>query len=417
MGDRMRRVLGFAFIAVLAAGSAHAADVPITGFKLIVVDKTVASGRAKAVFIAKDPAVTKGTGSDPTQIATTLDIAYDDANGTFKMPQGASWTANSVSVAKYVNGGAPAGGAVRVGLIRPASLLKVVGKSLGDTALDISTAPTGAVYVAATVVNGAEVTRLCTQFTGCVHTQIAGGTGYKLTCVGNSTGDASCTGDCVSTSGNFCVLLNGTIHDSATDLQWETKTTAVGSGVNAADLHDVDNGYRWAGTCSVTTSKQCQPNAAAETACKAQTPAGFWANGCEQCVGAEGTCTVAAPAITTVWDWLTQVNAAHYAGHTDWRLPSQSGCDTCYTGPPTYSCTSCAPHELETILLSSYPSCPTNPCIAPVFGPTQSNGYWSSATRVSNPNDVWGIDFTNGYVNLAYTKSLLFWVRAVRGGS
>ena len=47
----------------------------------------------------------------------------------------------------------------------------------------------------------------------------------------------------------------------------------------------------------------------------------------------------------------------------------------------------------------------------------KSNGYWSSATRGTNPNDVWGIDFTNAYVNLAYTTSLIFYVRAVRGGS
>ena len=398
-------------------GATRAADVPVTGLKLIVIDKTVASGKAKAVFIAKDAGVTKGVGTDPTQISTTLDIAFDDANGTFHMDPGGNWRVNSATVAKYVSTSAPIGGGTKVGVVKPASLVKVVGKSLGDIPLDISIAPTGTVYAAVTIVNGAETTRLCTQFAGCEQRSIAGGTGYKLVCKEGSTGDSSCTADCVSRTGDLCVLLNGTIYDEATRLQWEPKTTAVGSGVNAADPHDVDNGYRWAGSCSVNTSKLCQPNDDAEAACKAQTDAGVWANGCEQCVGGDGTCVVAPPGITTVWDWVSQLNAAHYAGHTDWRLPSQAGCDSCYTGPPTHSCTTCAPHELETILLGTYPTCPSSPCISPVFGATQSNGYWSSATRGTNPNDVWGIDFTNAYVNLAYTKSLLFYVRAVRGGS
>jgi hypothetical protein len=36
---------------------------------------------------------------------------------------------------------------------------------------------------------------------------------------------------------------DGTVTDLQTGLQWEQKTTAVGSGVNLADPHDVDNTY------------------------------------------------------------------------------------------------------------------------------------------------------------------------------
>jgi hypothetical protein len=227
------------------------------------------------------------------------------------------------------------------------------------------------------------------------------------TSTSTTTSSTTSTTICVATSGSFCDLGNGTIYDSATGLQWEKKTTTVGSGVNATDLHDVDNPYQWAGTCSVATSKLCQPNLAAETACKAQTPAAFWVNGCEQCVGGEGTCTVAAPAITTVWDWVTQVNAANYAGQTDWRLPSEDGRNA---GPSTEL-------ELESILPGPYPTCGTSPCIASIFGPTLSNGYWSSTTRDVSLADTIGIDFTNGFINPGYTKSFTFWVRAVRGGS
>jgi hypothetical protein len=224
------------------AGLAGAADVPITGLKLIVVDKLAASSSAKAVFVAKDPGITKGLGTNAAAIEATLDIAYDSASGQFVMPQGSNWLVNSASVGKYVNKTAPVGGAVKVSVIKPASLVKVVGKSLGDTPLDISGAPTGTVYVVDSIVNDGETTRLCTQFTGCVHKVIAGGTGYKLICKGNSTGDAACTAapSCVATSGTFCDLGGGTVADWATGLQWEQKDTAVGSGL--------------AGTCTTWTT-------------------------------------------------------------------------------------------------------------------------------------------------------------------
>jgi hypothetical protein len=220
----------------------------------------------------------------------------------------------------------------------------------------------------------------------------------------------------VATSGTFCDLGDGTVYDSATDLQWEQKTTTVGSGVNAADLHDVDNTYRWAGTCSVTTSKRCQPNLAAETACKAQTGMGDWASGCEQCTGGEGTCTVSST-ITTVWDWLAQVNTANYAGHSDWRLPSESGCNTCWTAGAggLFECTSCDDHELETILLSSFP-CGTSPCIDSIFGPTEFSLYWSASTSATAPTSAWVVGFGAGNV-FANSKTGFGYVRAVRGGS
>jgi polyhydroxybutyrate depolymerase len=94
---------------------------------------------------------------------------------------------------------------VKVSVIKPASLVKVVAKSLGDTPLDISSAPTGNVYVVDTIVNDGETTRLCTQFAGCVHKVIAGGTGYKLICKGNGTGDFACTAAFPSTTSTSIV--------------------------------------------------------------------------------------------------------------------------------------------------------------------------------------------------------------------
>jgi hypothetical protein len=135
-------------------------------------------------------------------------------------------------------------------------------------------------------------------------------------------------------------------------------------------------------------------------------------DGCEQCGDGEGTCVVTPPAITTVWQWLSDVNAAAFAGHGDWRLPSQSGCNSCFTGDPTFACSSCSAHELETILLAPY-FCATSPCIDPIFGPTGSLLYWSSSTSTSSPTTAWDVSFLAGNVS-ANAKSVNDFVRAVR---
>lgn len=156
---------------------------------------------------------------------------------------------------------------------------------------------------------------------------------------------------------------DGTVTDNYTGLQWEKKTTAVGSGANLADPHDVDNPYDWSS-------------------------AGTAANG---------------PAFT---DFLSQLNActspdgvavtAVFGGHCDWRLPTIA--------------------ELKAIRLAPF-LCGTSPCIDPVFGPTQANFYWSSTTDTGNPNLAWLVNFDTGDVNPGFKTSAFAPVRAVRGGS
>ena len=81
-------------------------------------------------------------------------------------------------------------------------------------------------------------------------------------------------------------------------------------------------------------------------------------------------------------------------GHSDWRLPTST--------------------ELQTILLAPDP-CGTDPCIDPIFGPTQSGvGYWSATTSAS-VTTAWVVFFGNGGVN-DIDKTLNDYVRAVRGG-
>ncbi|HWP66845.1 MAG TPA: hypothetical protein VNO26_13115 [Candidatus Limnocylindria bacterium] len=156
--------------------------------KLIIVDKLVASGSAKAVFVAKDGAVTKGTGTNVSSVSSQLDISFDSESGSFVNPSGANWLVNKSTVAKYVNKNAPSGGATKVSVIKPGKLIKNVGKSLGDSPIDISAAPSGDVHAVYTV-NNDGVFRHCGKFTGCAHKSIAGGTGFKLVCKGTGAPD------------------------------------------------------------------------------------------------------------------------------------------------------------------------------------------------------------------------------------
>ena len=82
------------------------------------------------------------------------------------------------------------------------------------------------------------------------------------------------------------------IYDRKTGLEWEKKTTTAGSGINAADPHDVDNTYSW---CVGPYLQNCT-------------------NPKNPFNGSAAT------------DFLASLNGAStgvcYAGHCDWRLPT-----------------------------------------------------------------------------------------------
>jgi hypothetical protein len=218
-------------------------------------------------------------------------------------------------------------------------------------------------------------------------------------------------------SGTFTDSCDGTVTDSATGLQWEQKDGA-GGGANATDFQDMDNRYAWAGCCNGNCNPSipqslpnlCQPNADAATTCAAHAEGGTL--GCSMC--ASGTCNVDsfnAGVITTVWDWLNQVNAANFAGHNDWRLPSEEGENS--AGQP---------RELESIQLvplDPFAQDPCGgPCIDPIFSPTAASYYWSSTTLVAgSPQWAWVVDFNSGGLPVLGLKGAGKPVRAVRGGS
>jgi hypothetical protein len=99
--------------------------------------------------------------------------------------------------------------------------------------------------------------------------------------------------------------------------------------------------------------------------------------------------------------FLNHVNLEELGGSMGWRLP---------TVP-----------ELASIVLD-YPcvdewcDCHLNSCIdQTVFGPTQSDVYWSATPSAGNPSDVWGLSLDGAGIGSLW-KSVDAYVRAVRGG-
>jgi len=146
------------------------------------------------------------------------------------------------------------------------------------------------------------------------------------------------------------------IIDTQTNLMWEKKTTAVGSGENLGDLHDVDNLYTW---CQATGNK-------------------------------EGPRCLNNPS-----SWIGEVNAAAFAGFSDWRVPTSE--------------------ELLTIVDRNVMTCDRGPaCIDPLFGATEPFDYWSS--KEVSPNVAWIGNFPRGILRFG-TKSDGAHVRAVRNSA
>ncbi|MBX3025283.1 DUF1566 domain-containing protein [bacterium] len=217
-----------------------------------------------------------------------------------------------------------------------------------------------------------------------------------------------CGSGCVfDTSGcwnaRFADNADGTVTDNQSGLQWEKKVK-LDYNPDFANPHDADNYYPWSGTCTVNTSKFCQPAAAAATLCAANAEGGT--TGCDECTGGDGTCNQS----TTIWTWAADLNSANFAGHNDWRVPRlqelQGILDYADTTPPVVDVAfdggSCGVACAD--ITNAACSC------------TRSSHHWSATTSAPDPLYVWLPSFGHGYVDLGGRTSS-YYVRAVRSGS
>jgi len=255
---------------LLAVGSAWATDIPVAGRKLIITDKMMLASRAKVVYVALDGGVTKGTGIDPATIDAAFEVRYAGTSvaGAFVLPAGANdgsdgWKANKSSVAKYINKLAPTAGPTdaKVSVIKPGRLLKIVGKSLGDTPIDIlggGIPPAGGVDTVYTVTNGTETNRHCTNFpqSTCAYKLIAAGTGAKLVCR-NGAGSAcplppTTTSTTLATSTSTSTSSTSSTTSSSTSST--TSSTASTSSTSSTSSSTSTSTSTSSSTSSSTTS-------------------------------------------------------------------------------------------------------------------------------------------------------------------
>lgn len=223
------------------------------------------------------------------------------------------------------------------------------------------------------------------------------------TCNSRSCGPCVPTGTCsVTTSrhcgfdghcpdGEACVFgsaprfvdnHDGTITDRQSCLVWEKKGHGTGTpvvcpgGATCNDPHDADNRYAWSST-------------------------GTAADG-------------------AAFGLIADLNVGAFAGHADWRLPTDLGA----LSPAT------APRELETLADAGATGCGSGaPCTPAAFQTactascnitdstcscTAVAGHWT-ATTDATATRAWSVDFTDAQPATA-DKTQTFAVRAVRGG-
>jgi hypothetical protein len=188
----------------------------------------------------------------------------------------------------------------------------------------------------------------CQQFPATGQTTCWDGTGNVISCAGTGQDGEIQAGATLSYTDNG----NGTITDNNTGLVWEKKS-------DDDSIHDKDNFYTW----------------------------------------------------DEAFAFVTDLNAAKFAGHNDWRVPNYK--------------------ELISILNleNSFPAVSpafNNNCVAGatvLTGSCMESHYWSSTAFAISPDFAWGVEFGGGNV-VTFNKCCLgdfpgpgaLGVRAVRGG-
>jgi hypothetical protein len=173
--------------------------VPVSGAKLLMIDKYAASSKAKLVLVLKDStpgSITKGLSADPAGLSGSVEIypLSNPSNRAVYALDGTNWVTNKDKVAKLKNSSAaPGGGGVKRAVVKPDKLIKVVAKNLGDgdvapgdqdgNDIDLSSLAPSDVLIAVVTIDNANdgsTHRMCAQFESPTIQSIAGGTGTKV---------------------------------------------------------------------------------------------------------------------------------------------------------------------------------------------------------------------------------------------
>ncbi len=204
----MNALSGFrlaSFLSVLAGLFLVASDgwgqekIGVSARKLVVIDKLATSAKAKVVYAAEDPAVTKGAAADVDNISALLTISYAATSGSFLIPPGSydgtsGWTSNDPAGAAYVNRISPNGPTrAKKVTLKEASHLTLKARGVGDIALDIvgAGAPSATVSTLYCFSNGPDQICHCSKFSECSYKVVSGGDAAKLVCR-NAAPDPTC---------------------------------------------------------------------------------------------------------------------------------------------------------------------------------------------------------------------------------
>ena len=102
---------------------------------------------------------------------------------------------------------------------------------------------------------------------------------------------------------------------------------------------------------------------------------------------------------------IAALNAAAFAGFSDWRLPNRAELDSLVSSAAAY------PAVDPSFNVSCAPGCTVLTCSC-----TSSERYWTSTTFEPIPGYAWDVEFGLGQVSAEFKTETLH-VRAVRGGS
>lgn len=196
------------------------------------------------------------------------------------------------------------------------------------------------IAAAAAVANGPPARPLQTGQTACY--DASGKRDNTIPCAGSGQDAVTQTG----VAHRYIDNRDGTISDASTGLMWERKDQ--GGGIN-----DEGNVYTWSDAVTL---------------------------------------------------FITGLNNARFAGHSDWRVPNLNE----LLSIVDYG--TWAPAIDAVFNTNCTPSCMVTPCSC-----TKGEFYWSSTTYQPRPSDVWGVTFGDGGMNTLW-KSDTFHIRAVRGG-